>query len=146
MISDAATSPIIVGVDGSEQSIEALRYGAKLAAAFGSPLNVVITWDFPVTLDSYYPVNWSPENDAQTILDETIDTAFGDARPEKITTAVLHGAAARSLIEASKDAGMLVLGSRGRGGFVGLMLGSVSSSCAAHAHCPVVIIHHPEEK
>jgi nucleotide-binding universal stress UspA family protein len=61
----------------------------------------------------------------------------------RLSTKTLHGPPARTLIEESRNAFMLVLGSRGHGGFAGLLLGSVSTACAQHAHCPVLIMHGP---
>jgi len=138
-------SRILVGVDGSESSIEALRQAAKIASAFNAPVEAIITWEYPSMAGGYYAItDWSPEEDAQTILAQTVEKAFGDTPPVDVGTKVLRGGAARVLIEESKQAGMLVLGSRGHGGFAGLLLGSVSAACAAHADCPVLITHSPK--
>lgn len=138
-------APILVGVDGSEPSIDALRRAATIAAALNAPIEAVTTWQFPVIADGYYgyypPDDWSPEGDAKKILDDAVAQAFGDAPPAGITRTTLEGPAARVLIEQSEHADMLVLGSRGHGGFAGLLLGSVSTACAEHAHCPVLIMH-----
>jgi nucleotide-binding universal stress UspA family protein len=74
-------------------------------------------------------------------LDETVQAAFGDQPLPGLRREVREGGAARVLIEASRGATMLVVGSRGHGGFTGLLLGSVSSNVAEHAPCPVLIIH-----
>ena len=132
---------IVVGVDGSASSIAALRYGARIAEAFDAPLEAVTTWTYPPYADAYLVAGWSPEEDAEAILDHAIETAFGGDPPDVLTRTVAVGPAARTLIELSKGCGMLVLGSRGRGGFVGLLLGSVSATCAEHAQCPVVVVH-----
>lgn len=73
---------------------------------------------------------------------ETLDEVFGSQRPPGLTVVVEQGPARNVLLDASDGAEMLV-GSRGHGGFVGLLLGSVSAACAEHAHCPVVVIHAP---
>jgi nucleotide-binding universal stress UspA family protein len=141
---NADPNRILIGVDGSDASIDALRRGAILATALDAPLEAITTWEFPVVLDGYYPMdNWSPESDAQKILSTAIDQAFGDTPPAKLTRTTLQGFPARVLIEESARASMLVLGSRGHGGFAGLLLGSVSAACAQHAHCPVLVVHGP---
>jgi nucleotide-binding universal stress UspA family protein len=132
-----------VGVDGSSSSIDALRQGARVAAALGAPLTAVMAWDYPALVEYSLIVDWSPEGDATTILTEAIEEAFDGAPPRDLETSVVPGPAARALIERSKDAGMLVVGSRGHGGFVGMLLGSVSAACAQHAHCPVLIVRSP---
>jgi nucleotide-binding universal stress UspA family protein len=132
---------IVVGVDGSASSIAALRYGARMAAAFDAPLEAVTMWTYPAYADPALVKEWSPERDAKAILDEAIERAFAGDPPEGLKRTVMSGPPARVLIEMSKDSGMLVLGSRGRGGFVGLLLGSVSAACAEHAHCPVIVVH-----
>lgn len=140
---NAPRTKVIVGVDGSPQSIEALRYAAPLAKALGHEVQAFASWLPRIALEDYTP-DWAPEADARTALDVAITEAFGENVPEHLTREVVMGPAAPILIEASKDAAMLVMGTRGRGGFKGLLLGSVSSSLAAHAHCPV-LIHHGEK-
>ncbi|UUT34835.1 universal stress protein [Microbacterium elymi] len=131
---------VLVGVDGSNSSIEALRYAARIAAALGSPLSVATAWTFHPLVSPYLSDSWSPERDAEMVLDTAIESAFADV-PPPLNRAVLIGPAALTLIEESAYSAMLVLGSRGHGGFAGLLLGSVSAACAEHGHCPVLIVH-----
>ncbi len=134
--------PIVVGVDGSSSSIAALRKAAELARSTDAPIVAVTAWQFPITYDATLPPSvWSPESDAHETLRTAIDVAFDGAPPTRLTTRVIAGPAAAVLVKASEGASMLVVGSRGRGGFVGLLLGSVSTACAQHAHCPVLIMH-----
>lgn len=136
------TEPIVVGVDGSEPSIDALRRAARIASALDTPLKAVTVWQYPVMFDSFFPaIEWSPEDDAHKVLASALEEAFDGAPPESLIRSVRQGTAAHVLIEESNEASMLVLGSRGHGGFTGMLLGSVSSACAEHAHCPVLIIH-----
>lgn len=137
---DIESDRVLVGVDGSASSIDALRYAARIAEAFEAPLTVVTTWNYPAFTSAYVPDSWSPEKDAEEILDVSIEQAFADS-PPRLQRAVLAGPTAQTLIEASRRSSMLVLGSRGHGGFAGLLLGSVSAACAEHAHCPVLIVH-----
>lgn len=132
---------IVVGVDGSAASIAALRYAARIADALDAPMEAVTTWTYPPIMDSYALAGWSPEDDAEKLLEQSIIDAFASDPPPRLTRSVLAGPAAATLIDVSRRAGMLVLGNRGHGGFVGLLLGSVSSACAAHAMCPVLIVH-----
>lgn len=132
---------VIVGVDGSASSVAALRYAARMAAAFDAPIEAISTWAFPRLAGPYVVAQWSPEEDARAILNAAVEQAFGSEPPAGLVCTVLPGPPARTLVELSRGAGMLVLGSRGLGGFRGLLLGSVSSACAAHAHCPVLIVH-----
>ena len=98
----------------------------------------------PPIADAYlYHGDWRPENDARSLQNEAITAVFGDGPPTGLMARVVAGPAASTLIQESKTAGMLVLGSRGHGGFIGLLLGSVSATCAEHAHCPVLIIRSP---
>jgi len=92
------------------------------------------------------PTTSNPAADAQKIVDDAISAAFPEDRPDTTHTALHQGHPAEILIEASRNADMLVVGSRGRGGFVGLLLGSVSAYCAEHTpSCPVVVIR-PQSK
>lgn len=137
------TGRIVVGVDGSEPSKAALRWGASMAARTGWALDVVTTWEYPVAFPwdggATIAVDW--EGYAAKALEEVLDEVFGPERPHNLRTYVLGGDAAHRLIEHAADARMLVVGNRGRGGFKGLLLGSVSSQCAAHATCPVLVVH-----
>jgi nucleotide-binding universal stress UspA family protein len=134
--------PIIVGVDGSPTSIDALRKAVELAGALDVPVEAVTTWQLPIMDDSVYALEIrSPEEEATVTLARAIDAAFPEGAPEGLRRSTVPGPPAGALIERSEDAAMLVLGSRGRGGFAGLLLGSVSAACAQHAHCPVLIMH-----
>lgn len=136
---------IVVGVDGSVSSVIALQRAAELAEAVGASLEAITTWEYPVLFDPYYAaMDWSPHDEAAKALAQTIDDAIAGAPPRPILQTVLQGPAARVLIHESAGAYLLVLGSRGHGGFAGLLLGSVSAACAAHAECPVLIIHTPK--
>lgn len=136
---------VVIGVDGSQPSIDALRRGARIAEALGSEITVVISWDYPRSYGfaGGAPTEYRPDTDAADILEKALTEVFGDERPANLTTSVEEGHAAQVLVEASKDASMLVVGSRGHGGFVGLLLGSVSAYCAEHATCTVVVARGP---
>ena len=138
----AGAGRIVVGVDGSQPSQQALRWGAHLAAVFGAGLDAVTAWDFPAGYGfGSVPSDWDPEQDMRTVLDQTVRDVFGDQPPANLRRLVQEGGAAKVLLDASQDAIMLVVGSRGHGGFAGLLLGSVSSNVAEHASCPVLVIH-----
>lgn len=136
---------IVVGVDGSALSLVALRTARKLADLLQCHIQAVTVWSFPIALAVPVPTTeWTPQAEAETELNETLQSAFGEEMPEGLTKTVVAGQPVHVLIEASRGAEMLVVGSRGRGGFAGLLLGSVSSAAAAHAHCPVLIVHPAE--
>ncbi|MFF2821800.1 universal stress protein [Arthrobacter koreensis] len=136
---------IVVGVDGSELSLVALRTARRLADLLECRIEAVTVWSYPVALAvPIASAEWSPRVEAQSALEETLQATFGQDVPEGLKKLVVSGQPVQVLVEASKGAEMLVVGSRGRGGFAGLLLGSVSSAAAAHAHCPVLIVHPPE--
>ncbi len=133
---------IVVGVDGSAQSRRALSWAARIAEATGASVDAVTAWHYPVSYGwSYVPDDWSPEVDAKRCLEETIAAVFPDGCPARLNLVVREGLPAKVLLEASKSAVVLVVGSRGHGGFTGLLLGSVSANCAEHASCPVLVVH-----
>lgn len=134
---------IVVGVDGSPSSIDALRYAARIADLFDQPIEIVTTWDAPLYGEATTAAGWEPEQWAEKVLDRAVDKAFGDTVPPNIVKTIRVGPPARTLVELSAHAAMLVVGSRGRGGFAGLLLGSVSAACAEHAYCPVLVVHGP---
>jgi nucleotide-binding universal stress UspA family protein len=138
----AGAGRVVVGVDGSKPSQRALRWGAYLAATFGAGLDAVSAWEFPSTYGwGQIPSDWDPDQDMSKALDATIKEVFGDQPPAGLRRLVNEGGAAKVLLDASRGAIMLVVGSRGHGGFAGLLLGSVSSNVAEHASCPVLVIH-----
>lgn len=136
------TERIVVGVDGSEPSRHALRWARFLAGSLGVGIDAVATWQLPAVIAwGGYPMDWDPGKDTMTMLETTLTEVFGDDRPTSLQALVCEGSAARVLLDASKTARMLVIGSRGHGGFAGAMLGSVSSACAHHGACPVLVVH-----
>ncbi|GAB2843488.1 universal stress protein [Microbacterium insulae] len=136
--------PIIVGVDGSEPSRLALRYAVDMASRLGLPLHALVAWDYPTLSwgDAWYPPESMEtlEEGALEVAEQEARRVFPAERPDWFTTGTRQGDTADQLIVASRDAAMLVVGTRGHGGFTGLLLGSVSRACAAHAHCPVLIV------
>lgn len=137
---------IVVGVDGSSGSRAALRWAFAEARLRTAPLEVVTVWQYPVmtSLPAFGvvlpPDDMRTEAEAglQTILDEE-QVASTDGVP--VTAILAEGAAAAALLDVAKEADLLVIGSRGHGGFTGLLLGSVSQQCATHSPCPVVVVH-----
>src|SRR5262245_47303808 len=132
----------VVGVDGSDHSRTALRWAAAAGEAAGVPVRAVLSWVYsglPVLLMARTPLP-AEELDAQTpeaitaIVTETIGASAA------VTTGALRGPAAGALLQAVTPDSVLVLGSRGLGGFAGLLLGSVSQECVEHASCAVVVV------
>jgi nucleotide-binding universal stress UspA family protein len=133
---------IVVGVDGSEQSKLALAWAARIAMATDDEIDAVLAWHVPLNAGWGYMVpEWNPKADAAECLQQAVDAAFPGGRPVGMRLLVRQGGAAQVLLDESKGATMLVVGSRGHGGFTGLLLGSVSASCAEHATCPVLVVH-----
>jgi nucleotide-binding universal stress UspA family protein len=132
---------IVVGVDGSESSIDALRWAAGQARLTGASVEVVTTWEYPNSFGwaPAWPPDWDPGGDAQKALAQVVDEVFGSGSGLDVRQVVIEGHPAPALVHASEKAELLVVGSRGHGEFAGLMLGSVSEHCATHASCPVVI-------
>lgn len=136
---------VVVGVDGSPASQEALRWAARFAGRIGAGVTAVCVWQYPaefvhgITPPSYAEV-WHPEADAREILDATVRAALGEQPPPGLETLTREGHPAQVLVDLSAGATMLVVGSRGRGGFAGMVLGSVSAACSAQARCPVLVV------
>lgn len=133
---------IVVGVDGSEQSKQALRWAARLADAEGAGMDAVAAWEIEGSVGwTALPVGYSPQADMDKMLTDTVDEVFGADRPKDLRLHTFEANPARILLELSKTAHMVVVGSRGHGGFAGLLLGSVSMKLAELAHCPVLVVH-----
>lgn len=148
---ESERSGIVVGVDGSESSLGALRWALRQARLTGASVRAVTTWP-PVTVyggiapaeeRGYRDEDRSYAKIASQVLAETIHKALAeeaDAPKVEIEQIAEFGNAAEVLLKTSAGAELLVLGSRGHGGFVGALLGSVSQHCVQHATCPVVIV------
>lgn len=139
-------SGIIVGVDGSGHSQRALEWAMQEAAIRHVPLTVLTVHE---AIRGYYsdmaiyPNDPARTEEARTAAQAETDKVLAGldgSRPESVTVKAVHGFPVEELINAGKDADMIVLGSRGVGGFTRLMMGSVSSQVAQHAHCPVLIV------
>ena len=139
---------IVVGVDGSTPSREALRWALSEARLRGASIRVVYAWKIPIYVANGLAPVAIPDPDAlrdtaRERLDSIVSEVAGGTTDVRIEQIAVEGAAAEILVEESKGANLLVIGSRGHGGFAGLLLGSVSQQCASHASCPVVIIRGP---
>lgn len=137
-------SGILVGVDGSEPAEAALKHAAGLAEKLDLPLHVLVVWMDPALTwgDAFpYPASFEAlEDSAKQVAVRSVAEVFPEGPPAWVTTSALQGVPASELIAASAQAAMLVVGTRGHGGFTGLLLGSVSSACVSHAHCPVLVV------
>lgn len=137
-------APVVVGVDGSEASLAAVRLAVRMAAERDRPLRVVHAFVWPLLRVPLGPAPGAPPDaglraDAERLVKEAVDLAAGlDSRVE-VTGAVVPRAVAAVLVAESVHAALLVIGDRGLGGFAGLLLGSVAAQVAAHARCPVVV-------
>lgn len=138
------TGVIVVGVDGSAPFSEALRWAADEARRRGATLRVVMAWGIPP--GALYP-GLMPEELFTRIPDETrarldvqIVDVLGEHPDVAIERLVGEGPAARLILDHAEDATLVVVGSRGHGGFTGLLMGSTSSQVAHHAPCPVTVV------
>lgn len=133
---------VVVGVDGSEFGQEALRWAQHYVEAVGGQLTAVTAWHFPPLTTAeggVAPNTRDPQRAAEQQLADALEQAELAGAPD-IEQVVAHGHPAGVLIERSRDADLLVVGTRGHGGFAGMLLGSVSAHCVHHAHCPVVVV------
>lgn len=133
---------VVVGVDGSKPSSGALAWAANEARLRGASLKVVRAWHVPAFAYGPYVTPPPPEDfnkNASSELDEQIKTVLGEDPGLPVSSVVGEGPAAEVIVAASEGAEMVVVGSRGLGGFSGLLLGSVSTQVVHHAHCPVTI-------
>ncbi|MGW7358656.1 universal stress protein [Streptomyces sp. NPDC054802] len=143
MADKAAAGRIVVGVDGSEPSIRALRWAARQAGLTGDALEAVISWEYPAagwaTMVAAIPADFDPQALAAQVLEETLEQTLGD-EAAAVTRTVLIGNPAQALMDRSDGASLLVVGDRGYSGFKATLLGSVGLHLAQHAPCPVVVV------
>jgi nucleotide-binding universal stress UspA family protein len=141
---------IIVGIDGSDHSRRALEWAIREAAVRRAPLTVLTVqqpvagyWGGPVLYPGDQDLAEQGREIAQEETDRTLEKIDPESRPPSVTVRAVTGLPAEALLEAAADADMLVVGSRGTGGFKRLLMGSVSTQVTHHAQCPVVVI--PDE-
>lgn len=133
----------MVGVDGSEASVRALRWAVEEARIRNARVRAVHAWSYPHVSTYHQAVRALSAplaEEAEATLDRAVREGAAGAAGVEIEQVVVEGPAAAALVDASSDASLLVVGSRGLGGFSGLLLGSVSHQAASHASCAVVIV------
>lgn len=143
---------IVVGVDGSEPSHEALRWAADEARLRDAQLVAVHVWTFvpptpigepgmiPMPAGDYAGQLEAERDAAQAELESAIADVFPSDAPVEIESKLAEGDAGETLVEEARDAELLVMGSRGRSGIASVLLGSVSRHVVSHAPCPVVVV------
>jgi len=161
----SSTSPyIVVGIDGSDGSLEALRWAIHHAELVGADVHAVIAWEYPAMYGGHPQAIHTKQPQVPAVAagrrgrvltdgidwrrnaQQTIDTAMEGtpgAAAGKVSATVTEGHPVWVLLEAARGAELLVVGNRGHGGFAGMLLGSVSERVIAHATCPVLVVPHP---
>ncbi|BCM64750.1 MULTISPECIES: universal stress protein [Streptomyces] len=142
MGNDASERRVVVGVDGSQSSYEALRWAVRYAGQLGGTVDAVAVWELP----GLY--GWSgpavdmdvDEEEMRQKMSRELTDVLGAEAAGSVRTHLVHGNPADVLLRAAEGADVLVVGSRGRGGFARALLGSVSQHVSQHAGCPVVIV------
>jgi len=146
MTNQSKTERVVVGVDGSAASESALSWAAHYAMAVGGTIRAVLAWHYPAAVGRA-PVGVAPpgvtagvEQSRHEILDKAIEAALVDPASMAIERKIAYGHPAQVLIDESNDADLLVVGHRGHGGFTDMLVGSVSTHCVTHSHCPVTVV------
>jgi nucleotide-binding universal stress UspA family protein len=149
---------IVVGVDGSEPSHEALRWAAAEADLRGAKIVAVHVWTFvpptpigepgmmPMPAGDYVGQMEAERNAAQAEVDDALSDVFPDGAPDDLESKLVEGDAEDGLVREAGDAELLVVGSSGRSGIASVLLGSVSRHVVSHAPCPVVVVKAPAER
>lgn len=135
------TELIVIGVDGSPSSRDALRWAVRQAHATGADVRAVAAWEVPTAFgrdSADDATDWSAE--ARKTVENALKEANDTEPSVTVTPSVVRGNAGTILVEESRDAALLVVGSRGHGTAIGMLLGSVSEYCVHHAACPVVVV------
>ncbi|WP_205324574.1 universal stress protein [Glycomyces sp. YM15] len=134
---------IVVGVDGSGPSVKALEWAVRHARRTGAKVEAVQAWEVPTMYGSgmmVLPGGEEFDQSARQSLEAAVNHALGGRMDVEVEHHTVGGHPAKTLIDMSEGADLLVVGSRGHGGFVGSLIGSVSHYCVNHASCPVVIV------
>ena len=132
---------IAVGVDGSEDSVNALRWAARQARHTGAAVHAVTAWEAPtnIFITQDYPGE-DYRRDAERLLGTAVAEAVGSDPTVFVKQVAVQGRAALVLVREAAGAELLVVGWRGRGGLPGAQAGSVAIHCLHHAPCPVVVV------
>lgn len=133
------TPVIVVGVDGSEGSADALRWAAGQAQLTGASLRVIASWRWPSYV-TRVPPGADPAGDTERTLHEAVAPVRADFPGLEISEHVVQGPAGPSLLTHAENATLLVVGARGRAAFPGMLLGSVAEYCVRNGPCPVVVV------
>lgn len=146
MADQSAGGRVVVGVDGSKGARAALSWAIAEACQRKATLDVVFAWD-DLGVRIAREGGWAKavtkdmeEQAADDLVRDELRAVLGDSPEPEVQITTVPGDGANALIDASNDADLLVVGSRGMGGFQGLLLGSVSHKCIQHARCPVVVV------
>ncbi len=141
----ARSHRIVVGTDGSASSATAVAWAARQAEGTGATVEAVMAWDWMTTYGWGFviPPDLDPRADSARTLEHELAPARAAHPAVVIESNLVEGPAAQLLVERSSDADLLVVGSRGHGGLVGAIIGSVSEYCVSHARCPVLVMHGP---
>jgi nucleotide-binding universal stress UspA family protein len=137
---------VVVGVDGSDGSRLALEAAVAQAREHDATLTVVTAWSAPVTAGApgYAPFEWIGDADLSAVAaqqqEDVLAAVLGAGSSLRVDRKVVEGHPAQQLVAAAEGADLLVVGSRGHGAFVGMLLGSVSQHVTAHASCPVLVV------
>jgi nucleotide-binding universal stress UspA family protein len=142
---------VVVGVDGSAGSVAALAWAARYATATGARVRAILAWHYPGAAGGP-PIETAPEavrsqtdEQMRETLDQAISQVYGGPPPAGVEATLGYGHAAQVLLEASKEADLLVVGRRGHRAFAGMLVGSVSLHCVTGASCPVVVVRSADE-
>jgi nucleotide-binding universal stress UspA family protein len=133
---------VVVGVDGSAASVAALAWAARYGSATGAKVQALLAWHYPGPIERT-PDQIREQTDEQ--MKATLDEAVAKAVPGQTSSVEIrlgYGPPSQVLIEVSKEADLLVVGSHGHGAWTGMLVGSVSIHCVTGAHCPVVVVRH----
>lgn len=138
---------IIVGIDGSAHSARALEWAIKEGALHHAPVTVITVnsvpaspWTGEPTVLAQDPAELEKLRQAAEEMTVKVTSQLDGARPASVTVRAINGFPAEELVDASHDADLVVVGSRGAGGFARLLMGSVSDQVAHHAYCPVMVV------
>ena len=138
------TRPIVVGVDGSEESLQAVEWAAQEAGRHSWPLRIVSAPAAMPRIRAYHAATDTVAIALRGISERAMETAVSRSREMApgvpVSTGLLSGPAAVAVADSGADAAMLVVGARGAGGFTAMILGSVSRYAATHAPCPIVVV------